>query len=134
MRAELPREIRALAFFILNLSEKYAIAQHGGSSLGLVGGFLLLRFVPSHFLPCPLSEDIRARSQWSHEVACTLIHHHGVSSRFICPAIALPTNYGILPEGFMPSAQARRNLTLIAKVLQVIFWVPLLTSFCCSCD
>eukprot|EP01119_Soliformovum_irregulare_P020768 TRINITY_DN6782_c0_g1_i1.p1 TRINITY_DN6782_c0_g1~~TRINITY_DN6782_c0_g1_i1.p1 ORF type:complete len:1015 (+),score=334.12 TRINITY_DN6782_c0_g1_i1:326-3046(+) len=38
--------------------------------------------------------------------------------RFINPALLTPENYGLLPEGKPPSGIARRNLTLIAKIVQ----------------
>lgn len=38
--------------------------------------------------------------------------------RFFSPSIVTPETYGIVPESRLPSRQARRNLTLITKVLQ----------------
>jgi len=38
--------------------------------------------------------------------------------RFICPVIMIPQNYGIVTE--QPNPQSQRNLTLIAKILQVL--------------
>ena len=38
--------------------------------------------------------------------------------RFISPAIVTPESYGILPPDVIPTPKARRNLVLLAKLLQ----------------
>jgi hypothetical protein len=38
--------------------------------------------------------------------------------RYVNPALSTPEVYGLLPDGKLPSAKARRNLVLITKILQ----------------
>jgi len=46
--------------------------------------------------------------------------------RYFNPAIFSPEAMGLLPAGKVPSAQSRRNLILITKVLQVFCRILLL--------
>eukprot|EP01087_Luapelamoeba_hula_P024552 TRINITY_DN9397_c0_g1_i2.p1 TRINITY_DN9397_c0_g1~~TRINITY_DN9397_c0_g1_i2.p1 ORF type:complete len:298 (-),score=29.92 TRINITY_DN9397_c0_g1_i2:240-1133(-) len=76
VRELLPREMRAIASVIAELSKIYAADR----LLPLVGGFIMLRLVN--------------------------------------PSLVTPESYGILPDGMVPSLSARRNLTLMSKLLQ----------------
>lgn len=74
---EMPRQLRAICYFMLSNGELYGL-DIDNLVLSLMSGFIMLRF--------------------------------------ICPAITVPNNYGIMPS--MPQGNVRANLTLVARVLQ----------------
>lgn len=52
--------------------------------------------------------------------ACGTLVGAFVMLRYICPAIAAPESVGLVPLEAPPSMQARRNLVLLAKLLQTL--------------